>query len=74
MAVLHGGAPAVSVHSKALRGALEFRGDHADLPRLPRVWLEAPTGFVHVRGGESTAMLAIVFYSGETMVRHRVTP
>jgi len=51
MAVLCGGAPAVSGHGKALQGALGFYGDHADLPRLPRVLLEAPAGFVHVSGG-----------------------
>ena len=50
-AVLRGGAPAISGHGKALRGALGFRGDLADLPRVPRVWLEAPVGFVRVRGG-----------------------
>jgi len=49
--VLCGGAPAVSGHGKALQGALGFRGDHADLPRLPTVWLEASAGFVRVRGG-----------------------
>ena len=74
MAVLCGGASAVSGHGKALRGALGFRGVHADLLRLPRVWLEASAGFVRVHGGESMAMLAIMFYSGETMVHRRVTP
>ena len=47
-----GGAPAVSGHNKALQGALGFHDDHAKLPRLPRVLLEALAGFVHVRGGE----------------------
>jgi hypothetical protein len=45
------GAPTVSSHGKALRGALGFRSDHADLPWLPRVWVEASAGFVCVRGG-----------------------
>ena len=48
-AALRGGALAISGHDKALRGALGFHGDHTDLPRLPRVWLEAPAGFVRVR-------------------------
>ena len=51
MAVLREGAPAVSGHGKALRGAQEFCGDHTDLLRLPKVWVEASVGFVRVRGG-----------------------
>ena len=73
---LRGGAPTVSGHGKARRGAHEHHGDDSNLSSLSRVRVEAPMKVSSVWwcDRESTTALVIVFHIGEATIHSNIMP